>query len=346
MTTGVLCDRRYMDHRMGDYHPENPARIEVLARMLEEAPPCPFLRIEPRAATEDEVCRVHERGYFGLIRSTAGKERVFLDPDTSAGPLTFDTALLAAGGLLESVDRVMDGTVRNAFALVRPPGHHAEASEARGFCVFNNIAVAAEHLVRSHGLRRILVVDWDLHHGNGTQHAFYDRRDVLYFSTHQYPYYPGTGSAGETGSGEGFGYNLNVPLRPGKGDGDYLAVFRNLLEPVARGYEPEFILVSAGFDIGAGDPLGGMAVSREGFGDLATSLLGLADRSAGGRIAFVLEGGYNLATLAEGVAEILIRLSESSRRDVPEVSLSAPIRAEIEPCLKVFGQTWKIPAGV
>ncbi len=344
MTTGVVFDRRYMDHRMGAYHPESPARIEALNRMLEESPPRPFLSLEPRPATEEEVCRVHERGYFELIRSTTGREMVFLDPDTSAGPLTFATALLAAGGLLESVDRIMDGTVGNALALVRPPGHHAEASEARGFCIFNNVAIAAEHLVRKHRLRKILIVDWDLHHGNGTQHAFYARRDVLYFSTHQYPYFPGTGSLGETGTGEGFGYNLNVPLRPGKDDGDYLAVYRKILEPVARAYEPEFVLVSAGFDICAGDPLGGMAVTREGIGHLASLLLGIACRFAGGRVAFVLEGGYELMALVEGVAEVLIRLSSPGASDVPEAKISGRVRAELAAGLEVAGRTWDLPA--
>ncbi len=343
MSTGVVFDRRYADHSMGAHHPESPARVEVLNRMLEEDPPCPFLPIEPRPAKAEEICRIHERGYFDLIRSTAGKDAVFLDPDTSAGPQTFGTALLAAGGLLKSVDLIMAGEVRSAFALVRPPGHHAEASEAKGFCIFNNIAVAAEHLVREHGLKRVLIVDWDLHHGNGTQHTFYSRRDVLYFSTHQFPYYPGTGSTGETGAGEGLGHTLNVPLRPGKGDAGYLAVFQRILEPVARRYRPEFILVSAGFDIGAGDPLGGMAVTREGFGHLASVLLELAEDTAGGRIALVLEGGYNLETLREGVAEILLRLSGSGPAAVPRAAVGGEIRGEIELCHKVFSQTWDLP---
>ena len=258
-------------------------------------------------------------------------------------PVGHGPALLAAGGLLKSVDLIMEGTIRNAFALVRPPGHHAEASQAKGFCIFNNIAVAAEHLLRTHGLGRILIVDWDLHHGNGTQHAFYSRRDVLYFSIHQYPYFPGTGSVGETGVGEGYGYNLNVPLRPGKGDADYLAIFQKILEPVARGYKPEFILVSAGFDIGDGDPLGGMAVTREGFGLLASSLLGMAGESAGGRIALVLEGGYNLRALTEGVGEVLARLSASEPSPVPEVSLSRVARAELEIFARSIGKTWDLP---
>jgi acetoin utilization deacetylase AcuC-like enzyme len=313
MTTGVVKDRRYMDHDMGAFHPESPQRVEALNRMLDEDPPVPCLTIEPRPATDDELAWVHEKGYIDLVRSTAGKT-VPLDMDTTAGPKTFDTALLAAGGFLRSLDLIMDGTVRNAFALVRPPGHHAEASQARGFCVFNNVAVGAEHLVRTHGLRRILIVDWDLHHGNGTEHAFYSRRDVLYFSTHQAPLYPGSGAARDFGAGEGVGYNLNVPLFAGKGDADFLHIFERILAPVAAEYAPEFILVSAGFDIGAGDPLGGMEVTPAGFGLLAASLQRMAERTASGRLAFVLEGGYNLEVLREGVREVLKTLA---KRDSP-----------------------------
>ena len=297
--TGVVIDRRYMDHDMGAYHVESPARIEVLARMLEEDPPVPFRAIPPRPATDEELAWVHEKGYIDLIRSTAGKT-VPMDGDTTAGPRTWQTALLAAGGLLEAVDRIMDGSVRNALALVRPPGHHAEASRAMGFCFFNNAAIAAEHLVRRHGAKRVLVVDWDLHHGNGTEHAFYERRDVMYFSTHQAPLYPGTGAARFFGHGEGYGYNLNVPLLAGKGDADFLHVFERILAPVAAQFEPDFILSSAGFDIAAGDPLGGMEVTPAGFGRMTASLMAMAERTASGRLALVLEGGYDLVALRAG----------------------------------------------
>jgi len=353
MTTGVVRDNRYMDHDMGAFHPESPHRIEVLNRMLDEDPPVPFLTIEPRPATDNELGRVHERGYIELVRSTAGKT-VPLDMDTTAGPKTFDTALLAAGGFLRSLDLIMDGTVRNAFALVRPPGHHAEASQARGFCIFNNVAVGAEHLVRTYGLRRVLVVDWDLHHGNGTEHAFYSRRDVLYFSTHQTPLYPGSGAVRDFGDGEGLGYNLNVPLLAGKGDADFVHIFEKVLAPVAAEYAPEFILVSAGFDIGAGDPLGGMAVTPAGFGLLAASLLRMAERTASGRLAFVLEGGYNLEVLREGVRKVLKTLAQ---RDSPSSAIllaggapppgppevSGAARAELEYQLRVFRRKWDIP---
>ena len=349
MTTGVVIDRRYMDHDMGAHHVESPDRIDVLARMLEDDPPVPFRAIPPRPATEEELAWVHEKGYIDLIRSTAGKI-VPMDGDTTAGPRTWETALLAAGGLLEAVDRIMDGSVRNALALVRPPGHHAEASRAMGFCFFNNAAIAAEHLVRRHGAKRVLIVDWDLHHGNGTEHAFYERRDVMYFSTHQAPLYPGTGAARFFGHGEGYGYNLNVPLLAGKGDADFLHVFERVLAPVAAQFEPDFILSSAGFDIAAGDPLGGMNVTPAGFGRMTASLMAMAERTASGRLALVLEGGYDLAALREGVRAVLRALANGDSPSRSEaagggspLSPSPSLRVELEEPLRTFRRKWELP---
>ncbi|MGB8957811.1 MAG: histone deacetylase, partial [Candidatus Aminicenantales bacterium] len=257
---------------------------------------------------------------------------------------------LAAGGFLEALDRVMDGTVRSAIALVRPPGHHAEAARAMGFCFFNNAAIGAEHLLRRHGLRRVLIVDYDLHHGNGTEHAFYERREVMYFSTHQSPLYPGTGSARFLGHGEGYGFNLNVPLLAGKTDADYLHIFERILAPVAAQFQPEFIIVSAGFDIAAGDPLGGMAVTAGGFGRLTRSLLRLAERTAAGRLALVLEGGYDLPALRGGVREVLSALAgklqprpDGSPGETEHLSDSLP--AELAAPLQTFRKRWDIPEG-
>jgi acetoin utilization deacetylase AcuC-like enzyme len=342
MKTGVVIDRRYMDHDMGAWHVESPARIEALLRMLEEDPPVPYQAIAPRPATDEELGRVHERGYIDLIRATAGKT-VPLDGDTTAGPKSYQTALLAAGGLLEALDRIMDGTVRGAFALVRPPGHHAEASEARGFCIFNNVAVGAEHLLRKRGLKRVLIVDWDLHHGNGTEHAFYGRRDVLYFSTHQVPLYPGTGAARFFGHGEGLGYNLNVPLLAGKGDADYLHIYEKILAPVAAQFAPEFILVSAGFDIGAGDPLGGMSVTPGGFGRMTAALAAMAERTAAGRLALVLEGGYDLTVLRNGVREVLKALSGGTAPSEDTPLPSDLLRVELRETLGTFRAKWDLP---
>jgi acetoin utilization deacetylase AcuC-like enzyme len=347
MKPGVVIDRRYMDHHMGAFHVESPARIETLLRMLDEDPPVPSHAIEPRPATEEELGWVHKPGYVDLIRSTAGKT-VPMDADTSAGPKTWETALLAAGGFLESLDRIMDGTVPNALALVRPPGHHAEASRALGFCFFNNAAIGAEHLLRRHGLRRILIVDYDLHHGNGTEHAFYERRDVMYFSTHQSPLYPGTGAVRFFGHGEGYGYNLNVPLLAGKTDADYLHVFEKILAPIVAQFGPEFIIVSAGFDIAAGDPLGGMAMTAGGFGLLTGSLMAMAERTASKRLALVLEGGYDLPALRDGVREVLSALAgkphpRPAGSSGGDASLSESLPAELALPLQTFRQRWDIP---
>ena len=342
MKPGVVFDKRFADHSMGPDHPESPERILVLNRMLEEESAGEFLPVTPRPATEAEIAWIHERGYIDFLKATAGHELVALDADTAAGPKTYETALLAAGGLLSALDAILEGRVRNAMALVRPPGHHAEASRAMGFCFFNNVAIGAEYLVRRHGIRRVLIVDWDLHHGNGTQHAFYSRRDVLYFSTHQVPLYPGTGATRETGDGPGRGYNLNVPLRAGKGDEDFLYVFRKILSPIAAQFEPDFVLVSAGFDIGRGDPLGGMLVDREGFGLLAESLLAIAEQCCPGRVALVLEGGYDLPTLKNGVREVLGRLAREVPAPIPDPAVSTVTARELEPCIRTFRETWEL----
>ncbi|OGD22846.1 MAG: histone deacetylase, partial [Candidatus Aminicenantes bacterium RBG_16_63_16] len=295
MTTGIVKDRRYLEHDMGPGHPESPDRLKTIYKMLEKSTAfSSYPVIAPRPATGAEIELIHTKPYHDLIRRTAGRERVYLDPDTSTSAKSYETALLAAGGALRAAEMIIERKIDNAFALVRPPGHHAEASEARGFCIFNNVAVAAEHLVRSSGLKRILIVDWDLHHGNGTQHSFEDRDDVLYFSTHQFPHYPGTGHWSEVGKGKGEGFTVNVPLAAGKTDADFLFIFRRLLAPIARAFRPEFILVSAGFDIFAGDPLGGMELSVAGFGVLAAELQELARSLSARRILYVLEGGYNL----------------------------------------------------
>jgi acetoin utilization deacetylase AcuC-like enzyme len=342
MKPGVVFDKRFADHTMGPYHVESPERILALNLALEVEVPERFVLIEPRPATEEEIGWVHERAYIDFLKATSGRESVFLDADTSTGPKTYETALLAAGGYIRSLDLILEGRVRNAFALVRPPGHHAEASRAMGFCFFNNVAIGAEHLVRRHGLGRILIVDWDLHHGNGTQHTFYSRRDILYFSTHQVPLYPGSGAAREIGDGQGKGYNLNVPLTAGKGDADFLHVYQKILAPVAAQFKPEFILVSAGFDIGAADPLGGMQVSRQGFGLLADSLLKMAEESCPGRVAIVLEGGYDIPTLVDGVMEVLGRLSRPAPSRLPAPALLESSPGELEPTVRAFRAFWEL----
>lgn len=343
MKTGIVKDWRYLEHNMGDAHPESPERIRAIYKMLEEEKALASLHlIAPRPATEKEVALIHTQEYVEQIKETAGRERVYLDPDTSTSPRSYEVALLAAGGLLEAADRIMAGKVRSAFALVRPPGHHAEASQAKGFCLFNNVAIAAQYLVEKWGLRRVLIVDWDLHHGNGTQNAFYSRDDILFFSTHQFPHYPGTGHWSEVGDGKGEGFTVNVPLAPGKTDDDFLFIYRKLLAPIAAAYKPEFILVSAGFDIFAGDPLGGMEVSVKGFGAMAGELMNLAQQTAQGRLLLTLEGGYNLFGLQDGVRSVLLALDGQGSESPAKLSISASLERELGPVFKVQKAFWPV----
>jgi acetoin utilization deacetylase AcuC-like enzyme len=342
MTLGIVKDERFADHAMGPFHVESPSRITAVNKIIEKELDVPFLLIPPRPALEDELAWIHTRSHIAFLKETADKPPRMIDPDTSTSPKTYATALLAAGGGMEAVDAVMQGRVRNAFALIRPPGHHAEPGKAMGFCFFNNTAIAAERLVHVHGLRRILVVDWDLHHGNGIQNAFSARNDVLYFSIHQAPLFPGTGLAGETGTGPGEGFTINVPLRPGKGDGDYLHIIRTILAPVASRFRPEFILVSAGYDVAAGDPLGGMRVTRPGFGRLTAELMTLAEASAQNRMVFFLEGGYDKGALGEGLLETLRTLAGKSPSEIADPSLSPGLGEDLAPVLASIGKRWQL----
>lgn len=298
--TLLLADEAMLAHVQGAGHPECPERLRAIRERLELQPVAGVRWQRPRAATREEVLRVHSPEYVALVDRVRGL-RVHLDPDvvTSAG--TTDASYLAAGAAIEAVSAVVAGAARNAFALVRPPGHHAEAARAMGFCVLANAAIAAEHARAVLGCRRVLIVDWDVHHGNGTQHIFEARDDVLVFGTHQWPYYPGTGALSEVGRGAGEGYTVNVPLPTGMGDGDYAAIFDELLVPVAESFAPDLVVVSAGFDAHCEDPLGGMRVTEEGFAALCGVVRSVAERHAGGKLALVLEGGYDLEGLARSV---------------------------------------------
>jgi acetoin utilization deacetylase AcuC-like enzyme len=304
--TGIVKDERYLRHEMGDFHPESPARLKAIYDML-ESPDMKdkFVNIKPRHATREEIGMIHSPSYIEMVAGTAGKSHTFLDPDTSTSPESYDVAKLAAGGLLNAIDAVASGDINNAFAFIRPPGHHAEESKAAGFCIFNNIAIGALHAIKKHGMKRILIADWDLHHGNGTQRSFYDDSRVLYFSTHQYPYYPGTGGINETGRKEGLGYTINVPLAPGPGNAEYLKIFREVLQPVALAFRPDMVILSAGFDIYSGDPLGGMNVTPAGFANLTRVLLNIADECSGGKFVVTLEGGYDIKGQSQSAKAVL-----------------------------------------
>ncbi|MCB2145579.1 MAG: histone deacetylase [Deltaproteobacteria bacterium] len=325
--TGIIRDPRYAGHCMGQEEPECPERLDVLNALLQEPglSGC-FLDISPRMAEKEELLRVHSPDYIRRLEATSGRGAVFLDEDTRTSSHSHEAALLAAGGLCRAVERVHAGGVDNAFALVRPPGHHAERAAARGFCLYNNVAIAARYARNKLGLARILVVDWDLHHGNGTQHCFEDDPSVLFFSTHQAFTYPHSGSLREIGKGRGKGYTVNVPLLPGFGDGDYLVLFERLLKPIALEFKPDLILVSAGFDIHFNDPLGKMKVTPEGFAGMTRVLLDIAAQCCRGKLVMTLEGGYNLEALRDSMREVLGEMSGRRTTDIRSIIASADPR--------------------
>ena len=301
MATGYVYHPIYLKHDTGQ-HVEVAARLEAVISHLEETGLISRLTlIEPRPATVEEIALVHQKQYIKEIEETAAKGGGWLDPDTVMSADSYKAALYAAGGVIRATEAVMDGEVANAFALVRPPGHHATAGYAQGFCLFNNIAIAAKYALEKYKLERILIIDFDVHHGNGTQAAFYDNPRVMYLSTYEYPFYPGTGSLEETGSGEGRGTNLNVPLPAGCGDAEYLEVFEQIIAPAARRFNPRLILVSTGYDGHWADPLAMMNLSVDGFARIAVVIKGLAGELCDGRLALTLEGGYNLEALAASV---------------------------------------------
>jgi acetoin utilization deacetylase AcuC-like enzyme len=312
--TGIVKDRRYMEHVMDPGHPESPERLREIYQMLEEEEMRgrSLGKVKPRPATREEIEMVHSPAYIDLIASTAGKPYVRLDPDTSTCARSYEAALLAAGGLLELIKVVMQGKFNNGFALVRPPGHHAERDRAMGFCLFNNVAIGAQYAIKNFSLQRILIADWDVHHGNGTQHSFYEDPRVLYFSTHRYGFYPGTGAATEVGRGGGEGFTVNIPLSPGAGDTEYGIIFEKILKPIALEYQPQLILVSAGFDTHYNDPLGGMEVTERGFARMTQILMEIAEATTQGRLVFTLEGGYNIASQTRSVKAVLEEISQAS----------------------------------
>jgi acetoin utilization deacetylase AcuC-like enzyme len=311
--SAVVVDAEYLKHEPGEFHPERPERIRALLDFAEKLDRQKFAILPPRVASRSDIEFCHGRDYVELIESTSTINQYALDGDTITCRDSFGVGLLAVGGFLRLIDSVASGEAPNGFALVRPPGHHALRDRAMGFCLFNTIAIGAQHLKRTYGVKRVMIMDWDVHHGNGTQDSFYEDSSVLFISTHQFPYYPGTGAIHEVGRNAGEGYTLNIPLPAGCGDAEYLRVFYDVVVPAAEKFEPEWLLVSAGFDPHRRDPLGGMAVTEAGFGAMAHLLLQLADRYAGGKIAFLLEGGYDLAALTRSVAAVLEVMRQKSR---------------------------------
>lgn len=307
MSVGWAYSRFFHRHRTDDAHPERAERLEVIvseltqAGLLDRVTPLSF-----QPAPLPVVGWVHEPAYIDLVRVACEQGFGFIGSDeTQLCPESYDVALLAVGAVLAACDAVMSGHVRSAFCAVRPPGHHAERDLAMGYCLFNNVAVAAEYLIRQHGLQRVAVVDWDAHHGNGIQHVFDDRPDVLYASIHQNPQslFPGTGYEHEIGRGPGQGYTLNIPLKPGSGDREYRRVFEEQLIPKLDSYAPQFVLVCAGFDATQGDRASSLNLEPCSYGWMTRSLTESADRHAAGRLVSVLEGGYDLTRLGQCAAE-------------------------------------------
>ncbi len=304
--TGLTWDACFLRHVTGVGHPERPERLAAIRDALSEAgltDRCPRLAL--RDAADADILRVHRREYVDRVAQACQRGAAYIDtPDSSICPESYSLAVRAAGSVMEAVDRVMDGTIENAFCAVRPPGHHATADRSMGFCLFNNVAMAADHLIRDHGLERIVILDWDVHHGNGTQATFESRRDVLFISLHGHPrfVYPGTsGWENETGLGAGAGFTLNLPMPPGSGDEAYRQAFAKRVEPAVDAYRPQFILISAGFDAHRDDPLAPIELEDESYAWMTRSVMDMAARHANGHVVSVLEGGYDLDALGRCV---------------------------------------------
>jgi acetoin utilization deacetylase AcuC-like enzyme len=298
---GYVYDALYLEHEMPG-HPESPDRLRAIVSHLEESGVLARLAaIEPRDAAPEEIELLHSRELVERVRRTAESGGAWLDPDTYVAPRSYEAALRAAGGLLAATDAVLDGEVGSAFCLVRPPGHHATPTQAMGFCLFNNVALAAAHALERRGLERVAIVDFDVHHGNGTQDCFYAEPRVLYVSTHQYPFYPGSGHWTETGAGAGEGTTVNIALPRGCGREEYLRAYREVASPLLRRFRPQMLFVSAGFDAHFADPLAQMLLDTRGYYGIASLLKALADELCEGRIVYGLEGGYDLTALAWSV---------------------------------------------
>jgi acetoin utilization deacetylase AcuC-like enzyme len=314
LAVGVVCDTRFTRHLEGIFHMESSKRCEAIQAVIQDPSLADrILQVEPRPATAEELAWVHSPAYIARVAATAGQPLTSMDIDTQTTAESFDTARLAVGAVFSLIDAIQAGRVQCGFAAVRPPGHHAEPERGMGFCIFNNVALGARYLQQRYGVKRVMLVDIDAHHGNGTQAAFYDTDAVLAVSIHQFPGFPGTGKLGEVGTGRGEGYTVNVPLRKGHGDRDFLLILQFLVRPLARAYQPEIILVPCGFDLWLHDRLAEMRVTAEGYGLMAALLAEVAEEVCGGRILFVLEGGYSV----EGIRECGMRVMESLCRPSP-----------------------------
>lgn len=312
MATGFLFDSRYLDHDTGPGHPECPERLTESLKYLQTLAWFKDLKaLPPRIAEDEWINTTHGLNYMKRAQEICKSGQPWLDtPDVGISENSYEIALLAAGGALELADKVVKKEIKNGFALLRPPGHHAERENAMGFCLFNNAAVTARYLQKKHGLEKIAILDWDVHHGNGTQHTFEDDPSVLYASLHQFPFYPGTGAAWENGVGRGKGATLNCPMEQGSGNKEYETAFQQKIMPKMEEFKPDAVLISAGFDAHERDPLARIGLTTEFFGWMTERMMEVADRHAKGRIISLLEGGYNLRELPKCIAAHLEKLNQ------------------------------------
>ncbi len=316
---GYLLDDRYLLHNPGTRHPESPERLAAIQMALQDLGAIHrWERQKPRIATLDELGLVHRPVHVRRIEEACKRAPASLDIDTSVSTDSYSTALLAAGGVLECIDSLFSGKLRRVFAFIRPPGHHASCEKASGFCLFNNAALAAAYAQKKHNLQRVAIADFDVHHGDGTQSCFYRMAETLYISTHQFPFYPGTGNFDEVGAGDGKGYTLNFPLSEGTGDSVFAPIYSRIVGAVLDQFRPELILVSAGFDGYFRDPLGGLALTPAGYASAAASLMLAADRWCDGKICFILEGGYSAQGLRECARAVL---AEMEKQQPAELSI-------------------------
>ncbi|MDJ0958503.1 MAG: histone deacetylase [Arenicellales bacterium] len=314
--TGLVFHPDYLLHDTGAGHPERPERLAAIMEYLKQQGVFDLVTlIDPQPAEDMWLHQVHPEEYLKYLEESATKAPFALDPDTTLSEQSYRVAKLATGGVLTAVDEVMAGRITNAFVALRPPGHHALAERAMGFCLINHVAVAARYVQKKYGLKRVLIVDWDVHHGNGTQDIFYSDPTVFYFSTHQWPYYPGTGAADDTGSDDGVGTTLNVPLAAGAGDADVVQAFQHKLVPAAENFRPDFVFISAGFDAHEDDPLAHLQLTESGYEELTRIVKDIAARFADGRLVSLLEGGYSLSALSRSVETHLKTLSSQPIED-------------------------------
>ncbi len=317
MMIGIVSDPVFMNHDTGESHPETLYRIPYIHSLF--SPPGEGIQlVSPVEATLEDIHLNHTRDYIELVKRSCERGSGYLDPDTAYSSESFETALKAAGSLIKLVDMALKKEITSGFAFVRPPGHHSLHDRAMGFCLFNNVAIAAQKAQAEFGIEKVLIIDFDVHHGNGTQDSFYEEDSVIYFSSHQYPYYPGTGGLKETGRGKGEGFTVNCPLGYGKTDGEFASIYNCVLAPVLKTFKPGLVLVSAGFDAHMADPIGGMQLSSQGYGMLA-GIIQDAALAVNAPVIYVLEGGYSLEGQKESISEVIkVLKGENAPHIIPE----------------------------